>query len=281
MSKLEQINKKLKPSEENHQELKKELRHKKNENLDSYFALARATEEELQQMANKVETTDKEREKHIKRNMEEIKRRYETVNEKLWSLETRLDTMNRDQAESSCAIQAKLDALLRNSFAQEKTVSDKTEKVIGARFDFVEPQRKKQESTTLPQINNNKRSGISKTAMKGGVPNSARIPRDSRTHTSVTPDAMTWANTWEMMNRTLEAFATRNTALSDREGGKQRKIFMKPEEFKDDSYGFIDTWVEVLRLHLDQDILNDERRGAWWPRRKRNVTRRTRFLKFC
>ena len=42
-----------------------------------------------------------------------------------------------------------------------------------------EPQRKKQESTKLPLINNSIGLGITKTAIKGGVPNSTRIPRDS------------------------------------------------------------------------------------------------------
>ena len=117
---------------------KKEIRYNKNKNLDNCFNLARATEEKLQQMSDKVEATDKEREKHIKKNMQEMKQRYDTVNEKLWNLETRMDTMNRDQAESSCAIQSKLDALLRNSTPQ------------GTRFDFIEPQRNKRESTPLP-----------------------------------------------------------------------------------------------------------------------------------
>ena len=58
MVKLEQINKKLKLSEDR-QELKKDVRHNKNENLDNYYVLARATQEKLQQMADKVETTDK------------------------------------------------------------------------------------------------------------------------------------------------------------------------------------------------------------------------------
>ena len=31
------------------------------------------------------------------------------------------------------------------------------------------------------------------------------------------------------------------------------------KEFKDDSDGCIDTWVEVMRLNLEQDNLNDER----------------------
>ena len=65
MTKLEQIDKKLKCGEENRQE-KKELRHNKSEYLDNYFVLASSTEERLQQMADKVNTTDGEREKHIK-----------------------------------------------------------------------------------------------------------------------------------------------------------------------------------------------------------------------
>ena len=53
-----------------------------------------------------------------------MKQRYDTVNDKLWNVETRMDTMSKDQAESSCAIQSKLDALLRNSIAQDKLVAD-------------------------------------------------------------------------------------------------------------------------------------------------------------
>ena len=70
---------------------------------------------------------------------------------------------------------------------------------------------------------------------------------------------MAWTNSWEMMNGTREAFATRNTESSDRGGGKSRKTFKKPKEIKHDSDGCIDTWVEVMRLHLEQDNVNDER----------------------
>ena len=65
-----------------------------------------------------------------------------------------------------------------------------------------------------------------------------------------------------MMNTTLEEFATRNTDTSDRGGGKSRKTFKKPKDFKDDSDGCIDTWVEIMRLHLEQDNLNDERQAC-------------------
>ena len=119
-----------------------------------------------------------------------------------------METMSRDQAESSCAIQSKFDALLSNSISQEKTASQKSEKQPITRVDFVEPQCKKQESTPLPQINNSI-SGMTKTATKGGVSSSTRTPWYSSAQTSITPDAMTWANTWEMVNRTLEVIATR------------------------------------------------------------------------
>ena len=103
---------------------------------------------------------------------------------------------------------------------------------------------------------------MTKTAMKGGASNSTRIPGDSSAHTSTTPDAIRWASIWEMMNKTHEVFATRNIDSSDRGGGKSRKTFKKPKEFEDDSDGCIDTWVEVMRLHLQQDTVKDERQAC-------------------
>ena len=193
-----------------------------------------------------METTDEEREKLIKKDMEELKKWYETVNDKLWNLERKIDTMSEEQVANSCAIQSKLDMLLRKSIAQEKTIRDKTERSTGSRVDFVEPQSKKQESTPLPMINNRKGSCVSKSATKGEVSNSTRIPRESNAHMSVTPDAMTWANTWETMNWTLEAFPTRNAESSDRGGGKTRKTFKKQKEFKEDSNGYIETVVQSV-----------------------------------
>ena len=79
--------------------------------------------------------------------MEERKRRYETKNDHLWNLETIIDTVSRHQAESFRAILSNLDALLRNSIDQEKTVSDKTEKQPGTSVDFLGPQRTRETGT--------------------------------------------------------------------------------------------------------------------------------------
>ena len=147
MAKLDQIDKRLKHSEEEREVIKKELRYNKHEYLDNYFNLAKATEEKLQQMSDKVDATDGQRGKNIKKDMQEMKQRYDAVNSQLGSLETRMDTMSRDQAESSCAIQAKLDAILRNSTSQDRPAAERTQ---GNRVDFVELQRNKRQSTPLP-----------------------------------------------------------------------------------------------------------------------------------
>ena len=147
MAKLDQIEKRLKHSEEDREVIKKELRYNIHEYLDNYFNLAKATEEKLQQMSDKVDATDEERGKNIKKDMQEMNQRYDAVNSQLESLETRMDTMSRDQAERSCAIQAKLDAILRNSTSQDRPAAERTQ---GNRVDFVEPQRNKRQSTTLP-----------------------------------------------------------------------------------------------------------------------------------
>ena len=125
MAKLDQIDKKLKHSEEHREVIKKELRYKKHEYLDNYFNLARATEEKIQQMSDKVNATDEEREKNIKKNLQQMKQQYDDVNSQLGSLETSLDAMSRNQAESSCAIQAKLDAILRNSTSGRQRIARK------------------------------------------------------------------------------------------------------------------------------------------------------------
>ena len=261
MAKLNQIDKKLKHSEEDREVIRKELRYNKHEYLDSYFNLAKATDERLKEMSDKVEATNEEREKNIKKDMQQLKNRYDDVNSQLGSLEKRMDTMSKNQAESSCAIQAKLDAILRSSTSQERPAADRTQ---GTRVDFVEPQRNKRQSTPLSLTRDTVSIAptAAKTIMKNGTSSTTTGPGDSTTNSNAGPDAMTWAKTWEMMNRTLEAFATRNTDSNVRREGKSRKTFKKPKEFKDDSDGGIDTRVEVMRLHLEQDNLNDERQAC-------------------
>ena len=242
MAKLDQLDRRPKCSGEDREVIKKELRYNKHQYLDNYFNLAKAREEKLQQISDKVEATDKDREENINKDMQAMKQRYDAVNSQLGSLETRMDTMSRDQAESSCAIQAILDAILRNSTSQDRPITLRTQ---GNRVDFVESQRNKRESTPLPYPGAQRASvqggGGAKTIIKSGTTTTTNGPGNSTTSNNVGPDAMTWASTREIMNRTLEAIATRNTDSSERGCGKSRKTFKKPKEFRDDSDGCIDT----------------------------------------
>ena len=63
--------------------IKKELRYIKHEYLDNYFNLAKATEEKLQLMSDKVEATDKDREENINKDMQATKQRYDALNSQL------------------------------------------------------------------------------------------------------------------------------------------------------------------------------------------------------
>ena len=215
MAKLDQIDEKMKHSEVDRNLIRKEMRNNKHEYLDNYFHLARTTEEKLQQMSDKVEITDGERDKNIRKDMLEMKQRYDVVNSQLGSLETRMDTTSRDQAESSSAIQTKLDAILRNSTPQDRPAAERTQ---GNRVDFVEPQRNKRQSTSLPAT---REAAITapvgaRAIIKNGTANTTSGPGDSTSQNNVGPDEMTWASTWEMMNRTLEAFATKNIRVYNR-----------------------------------------------------------------
>ena len=74
--------------------------------------MARSTEERLQHIAEKVVKYDTELENLITKVMVEVKKRYESVDGKLWSLHTRMVTISRDQADTFCVNQPQLGAPL-------------------------------------------------------------------------------------------------------------------------------------------------------------------------
>ena len=97
-------------------------------------------------MSDNVDATDGERDKNIKKDIQEMKQRYDAMKSQFGSLETRMDTMRGDRMGVHVPYKKKLDAILRNSTSQDKPATDRTQ---GNRFDFVEPQRNKRQSTPL------------------------------------------------------------------------------------------------------------------------------------
>ena len=64
------------------------------------------------------------------------------------------------------------------------------------------------------------------------------------------------ATTFEPLNRSLETFLTRLYRTSER-SEKSRKVFKKPRCYKDESDGCIDTWIEVMKHHFEEEDLTE------------------------
>ena len=62
------------------------------------------------------------------------------------------------------------------------------------------------------------------------------------------------ATAFEHLNRSLETFLTRLSRTSER-SKKSRKLFKKPRCYKDKYDGCIGTWIEVMKLHFENDDL--------------------------
>ena len=61
---------------------------------------------------------------------------------------------------------------------------------------------------------------------------------------------------FEPLNRSLETFLARLFRIKER-SEKSRRVFKKPRCYKDQSDGCIDTWIEVMKLHFEEEDLSE------------------------
>ena len=64
------------------------------------------------------------------------------------------------------------------------------------------------------------------------------------------------ATAFEPLNRPLETFLTRLSRTNER-SEKPRRVFKKPRCYKDESDGCIETWIEVMKLHFEEEDLSE------------------------
>ena len=64
------------------------------------------------------------------------------------------------------------------------------------------------------------------------------------------------ATAFEPLNRSLETFLTRLSRTIER-SEKSRRVFKKPRCYKDESDGCIDTLIEVMKLHFQEEDLSE------------------------
>ena len=88
------------------------------------------------------------------------------------------------------------------------------------------------------------------------VPYSEPSARCENTKTGHSRDATAMATAFEPLNRSLETFLTRLSKTNER-SEKSRRVFKKPRCYKDESDGCIDTWIEVMKLHFEEEDLSE------------------------
>ena len=69
-------------------------------------------------------------------------------------------------------------------------------------------------------------------------------------------DATSMAIAFEPLNRSLETFLTSLSRTSER-SEKSKRVFKKPRCYKDESDGCIDTCLEVMKLHFEEEDLTE------------------------
>ena len=69
-------------------------------------------------------------------------------------------------------------------------------------------------------------------------------------------DATSMATAFEPLNGSLETFLTRLSRTNER-SEKSRRVFKKPRFYKNESDGCIDTWIEVRKVHFEEEDLSE------------------------
>ena len=73
--------------------------------------------------------------------------------------------------------------------------------------------------------------------------------------TTVSQDTTMYASMFEPLNRSLETFITKLSKSTER-GERSKRTLKKPKSYKDESDGCIDTWIEVMKLHFEEESLS-------------------------
>ena len=88
------------------------------------------------------------------------------------------------------------------------------------------------------------------------APNTEHLTGDDDTEAGHSRDATAMATAVELLNRSLETFLTRLSRTNER-SEKSRRVFKKPRCYKDESDGCIDTWIEVKKLHFEEEDMSE------------------------
>ena len=88
------------------------------------------------------------------------------------------------------------------------------------------------------------------------IPNTEPLSGGDDTQAGHSRDATAMATAFDPLNRSLETFLTRLSRTNER-SEKSRIVFEKARCYKNESDGCIDTWIEVMKLHFEEEDLSE------------------------
>ena len=242
--------------------LKDELTHVKSQARFDQARLIRDTDQCLAESLAQANKESEEREARMTREIERLLNDHDnTYAQTMTGLERRLDA-------KSDLMMRKLDAILNGNSWQEHSNSRERSRHANVGDGTGNSARAQQGSRTNYEHRNKERprAAPQRPGWTNPVPPEADATPETRLPTvpqvssvpdltTVSQDTTMYASMFEPLNRSLETFITKLSKSTER-GERSRRTLKKPKSYKDESDGCIDTWIEVMKLHFEEENLS-------------------------
>ena len=256
---IDQVDERAHKGQEN---LRDELTHVKSQARVDQAQLIRNTDQCLAESLAQASKESYEREARMTRDIERLLNDHDsTYAQTMTGLEKRLDA-------KSDLMMRKLDAILNGSSWQEHSNSKERSRHANVGDGTGNSARALQGSRTNYEHRNKERprAAPQRPGWTNPVPPEADATPETRLPTvpqvssvpdltTVSQDTTMYASMFEPLNRSLETFITKLSKSTER-GERSRRTRKKPKSYKDESDGCIDTWIEVMKLHFEEESLS-------------------------
>ena len=256
---IDQVDERAHKGQEN---LRDELTHVKSQARVDQAQLIRNTDQCLAESLAQANKESYEREARMTREIERLLNDHDsTYAHTMTSLEKRLDAKSE-------LMMRKLDAILNGSNWQERSNPRERSRHANDGDGTGSNARAQQGSRTNyePRNKERPRAAPSRPGWTNPVPPEADATPETRLPTvpqvssvpdltTVSQDTTMYASMFKPLNRSLETFITKLSKSTER-GERSRRTLKKPKSYKDESDGCIDTWIEVMKLHFEEENLS-------------------------
>ena len=253
---IDQVDERAHKGQEN---LRDDLTHVKSQARVDQAQLIRNTDQCLGESLAQANKESYEREARMTREIERLLNDHDsTYAHTMTSLEKRLDA-------KSDLMMRKLDTILNGSNWQERSNPRERSRHANDGDGTGSNARAQQGSRTNyePRNKERPRAAPSRPGWTNPVPPEADATPETRLPTvpqvssvpdltTVSQDTTMYTSMFEPLNRSLETFITNLSKPTER-GERSRRTLKKPKSYKDESDGCIDTWIEVMKLHFEEE----------------------------